>query len=228
MGASTTESPVRQAERVPSTAWNLAVYRAWAPVYDALLERFFRPGRRAAATVLALQPGERVLLAGVGTGLDLPYLPPGVDAVGIDLSEPMLAQARRAAAALPGRVELRHGDAAATGEPAACFDAALLSLILSVAPEPRQVLAETLRVLKPGGRAVVFDKFAPDDRPSSVPRHLLNTITRVAGTDIDRRLSDLIAGQPCTVCRDQPSLLRGQYRVVLLSRTPDPSPPRSG
>lgn len=203
---------------MPSTTWNRRVYRAWAPVYDALLERFFRPGRRTAATLLALQPGERVLLAGVGTGLDLPYLPPLVDAVGIDLSEQMLQRARRAATSLPAVVELRQGDAANTGEAPASFDAAILSLVLSVVPDPRVVLAETLRVLKPGGRLVVFDKFAPDNQRTSPARRLLNIITRAFGTDIDRRLTDITSGQPCHTLRDQPSLIRGQYRVVLLVR----------
>lgn len=203
---------------MPSTTWNRHVYRAWAPVYDALLERFFRPGRRAAATLLALQPGERVLLAGVGTGLDLPYLPPGVDAVGIDVSEAMLERARRTATSLPARIELRHADAAHTGDPAASFDAAILSLVLSVVPDPRQVLAETLRLLKPDGRLMVFDKFAPDNQPTSPVRRLLNVVTRSVGTDIDRRLADITSGQPCHTLDDQPSLLRGQYRVVLLAR----------
>jgi ubiquinone/menaquinone biosynthesis C-methylase UbiE len=190
-------------------------------VYDLALERFFRPGRLAAARLLALQPGERVLLTGVGTGLDLPYLPAGVDAVGLDLSAHMLDRARRTAASLPGRVVLRQADAAATGEPPASFDAAVLSLVLSVVPDPRQVLAETLRVVRPGGRVVVFDKFAPDNQPPSLPRRLLNALTRAVGTDIDRRLGDLVIGQPCDILRNEPSLLGGQYRVVLLTRSPD-------
>jgi ubiquinone/menaquinone biosynthesis C-methylase UbiE len=192
-------------------------------VYDVLLERFFRPGRRASATLLALQPGERVLLAGVGTELDLPYLPAEVEAVGIDLSEPMLEQARDTSACRSGRVVLRRADAAATGEPTASFDAAILSLILSVAPDPREVLTETLSVVKPGDRVVVFDKFAPDNRPSSLPRRLLNTLTRAFGTDIDRRLIDMVTGQPCHILRAEPSLLSGQYRVVLLGRDADPA-----
>lgn len=203
---------------MPSTTWNRHVYRAWAPIYDPLLERFFRPGRHATATLLALQPGERVLLAGVGTGLDLPYLPAGVDAVGIDLSEPMLEVAHRAATSCAARIELRQGDAATTGEPPASFDAAILALVLSVVPDPRQVFAETLRVLKPGGRLVIFDKFAPDNQPTSPVRRVLTVIARAFGTDIDRRLADITSGQPCQTLRDQPSLLRGQYRVVLLAR----------
>lgn len=63
--------------------WNRFVYRLWSPIYDGLFDRFFAaPGRRRAMQVLALQPGERVLLVGVGTGADLPLLPAGIRAVG--------------------------------------------------------------------------------------------------------------------------------------------------
>jgi phosphatidylethanolamine/phosphatidyl-N-methylethanolamine N-methyltransferase len=61
-----------------SNRWNRFIYHLWAPVYDAALEGLFRPGRARALASLALQPGERVLLVGVGTGADLAYLPPGV------------------------------------------------------------------------------------------------------------------------------------------------------
>jgi ubiquinone/menaquinone biosynthesis C-methylase UbiE len=208
---------------MPSTAWNLRVYRAWAPVYDTLLERFFRPGRQAAARMLAVTAGERVLLAGVGTGLDLPYLPRGADAVGIDISGDMLARAAQRLPLVPCNVELRQGDAADTGEPEAAFDAAILSLVLSVVPEPRQLLAETLRVVRPGGRVVVFDKFAPNQDGTTSGRRILNGVTRFFGTDISRRLGDVSAGQPCQIVRDEPSLLGGQYRVVLFTRTGDPA-----
>ena len=40
---------------MPSNRWNLIVYRAWAPLYDRLLERLFRPGREPAAHALALR-----------------------------------------------------------------------------------------------------------------------------------------------------------------------------
>ena len=66
--------------------WNRVVYRLWAPVYDATVSHLFMPGRHRAIQLLALQPGERVLLVGVGTGADLPLLPPGVQAMGTDLS----------------------------------------------------------------------------------------------------------------------------------------------
>jgi len=207
---------------MPSNRWNLIAYRAWAPVYDRLLERFFRPGREAAARALGVQPGERVLLVGVGTGLDLPFLPRGVEALGVDLSAPMLDRAHRRACEAAADVDLRVADAASLGVPTGYFDAAVLNLILSVVPDPVAVLAETMRALRPGGRAVVFDKFAPDDRAPSRTRRALNVVTAIFGTEIDRRLAELVAGAPCRVVSNEASILGGQYHVVLLTRTDGP------
>jgi phosphatidylethanolamine/phosphatidyl-N-methylethanolamine N-methyltransferase len=198
---------------------NRFVYRLWAPVYDALLARLFREGRRRAMAVAALRPAERVLLVGVGTGADLALLPPGVFALGVDLSEAML---RRARARLPlaGReVVLQVGDAQALPVQGGTFDVALLNLILSVVPEPRRCLGEALRALRPGGRIVAFDKFLPDGARPTLGRRLANQGATLLGTDLNRRLGDLTAGLPCQVVGDEPSLLGGMYRVVLLRKT---------
>lgn len=199
--------------------WNRSIYRLWSPLYDRLFDRFFAaPGRRQALQRLDLQPGERVLLVGVGTGADLPLLPAGVGAVGVDLSPDMLA---RAAAKLPlaGRdVMLAQGDAQALPLPAGQFDAALLNLVLSVVPDGATCLRETLRALRSNGRVVVFDKFLPDDSGPSPGRRLLNLITTLIGTDINRRFGDIARDSPCTIVNDAPSLLRGAYRVIRLQK----------
>lgn len=213
---------------MPSNQWNVIVYRAWAPVYDRLLERVFRPGRAAAARAVALQPGERVLLMGVGTGLDLPLLPAGVHAVGVDLSAPMLERARERADRVPAHVDLHCGDASELELPAGSFDAAILNLVLSVVPDPVALLAQTMRALRPGGRAVVFDKFAPESRPPSPARRAANLVTRLFGTEVDRRLGELVSSAGCQVVSDEPSILRGQYRVVLLRRPDEPAPTAAG
>jgi len=199
-------------------SWNRVVYRAWAPVYDRALERLFRRGRRRALQLLAPSAGARVLLPGVGTGLDLPLLPPGVSALGVDLSPNMLSKAR-AKLPLPGReIELRVGDVTRLSEATGSFDAAVLSLVLSVVPDPTACLSETLRVLRSGGRAVVFDKFSREDRRSSRLRRWANRLSTVLGTDIDRRFGDISRGLPCRVVRDEPSILRGMYRIIVLEK----------
>lgn len=210
---------------MPSNRWNLVVYRAWAPIYDRLLEPIFRPGREAAARALGLRAGERVLLVGVGTGLDLPLLPPGVTGLGVDLSPSMLARARQCA---PPTVELQCGDAAELDVPTGSFDAAILNLILSVVPDPGAVVSETMRALRPGGRAVVFDKFAPEGRPVSAGRRALSKMSNVFGTAVDRRIGDMLVGQPCRIVSNEASVFAGQYRVILLRRSDDVDQPWSG
>jgi phosphatidylethanolamine/phosphatidyl-N-methylethanolamine N-methyltransferase len=91
--------------------WNRFIYRLWAPVYDAVLGRLFMPGRKRALQLLSAKPGERVLIVGVGTGEDLMFLPPGVEAVGIDDSPDMLAEARRKLPGVKASVESIQGDA---------------------------------------------------------------------------------------------------------------------
>ena len=199
-------------------AGNVATYRRWAPVYDAALGRLFAPSRRRALALLDLHPGDRVVLPGVGTGLDLPLLPPAVSAVGVDLSLDMLARAR-SRLPLPDRhIELVEGDAVAflRARPAA-FDAAALNLVLSVVPDGRACLHAAVSALRAGGRAVVFDKFAPPGRVS-VARRAVNVVTSRLGTDVTRAIEPMLAGSGASVVADEPAL-HGLYRIVLLERT---------
>jgi phosphatidylethanolamine/phosphatidyl-N-methylethanolamine N-methyltransferase len=202
---------------------NRIIYRLWSPIYDGLFDRFFAaPGRRRAMQVLDLWPGERVLLVGVGTGADLPLLPAGVRAIGLDLSPDMLARAR-AKLPLTGRdVTLLQTDAQALPLRAGEFDAAVLHLVLSVVPDGAACLQEALRTLRPDGRAIIFDKFAPDDGRLTLGRRLVNLVTTLVGTDITRRFGDIAAGSRCTRVHDEPSLLRGAYRIILVEKGGSP------
>jgi phosphatidylethanolamine/phosphatidyl-N-methylethanolamine N-methyltransferase len=199
--------------------WNRFIYRLWSPVYDSTVGHFFLPGRKRALALLDLQPGEHVLLVGCGTGADLPFLPEGVEAVGIDLSPEMLARAH-ARLPLPGRsVTLIMGDAQHLLVEEFSFDTVIFNLILSVIPDGATCLRENLRALKPGGRAVIFDKFAADGGKTSPIRRALNWFSTLLGTDITRRFCDLSAGISCIIVHDEPSLLRGTYRVILMKKT---------
>ncbi|HLO15177.1 MAG TPA: methyltransferase domain-containing protein [Anaerolineales bacterium] len=198
--------------------WNQIIYRLWAPIYDSTVNRFFMSGRKRALELLHLQPGERVLIVGVGTGADLPLLPAGVNATGIDLSPDMLAKARLKLPACRATVELIQGDAQVLLMPEDSCDAAILNLILSVVPDSRACLQSTLRAVKPGGRLVVFDKFQPDGEKVTPGRRFMNFFSTRLGTDITRRFGGMLAGCSCKILHDEPSLLGGMYRVILLRK----------
>lgn len=204
-----------------TNAWNRLVYRLWAPVYDATINHLFLSGRKRAMELLAPQGGERILIVGIGTGADLPLLPGGVAAVGIDLSPEMLAKARKKLLRCRAAVDLVQGDAQSVLVAEQGFDAAILNLILSVVPDARACLQSALWALKPGGRAVIFDKFQPGDERLSRTRRVLNCFTTLVGTDITRRFGEIKQNCACTVTLDEPSLLGETYRVILLQKSPD-------
>lgn len=191
-------------------------YRLWAPIYDGLFGPALERARRRSLALLALQQGERVVVPGVGTGLDLPMLPAGVEAVGLDLSPQMLGRARRKRS--PASVELREGDAQALPFPEASFDAAVLHLLVSVVPDGGRAFAEAWRVVKPGGRLVIFDKFLGEGLQPSRLRALVGVVARALGTDPNRHLSEIIGPMARHVALDEPSVLGGQYRIVLLRK----------
>jgi phosphatidylethanolamine/phosphatidyl-N-methylethanolamine N-methyltransferase len=199
--------------------WNRIIYRLWAPIYDATVNHIFLPGRHRALEVLALQPGERVLIVGIGTGADLPLLPEGIHVTGIDLSSEMLTQARRKLPLLGCETTLIEGDAQVLLVEAQTYDAAILNLILSVIPDGTACLDAARQALKAGGRAVIFDKFVSDANSPSVIRRFLNIFSTFLGTDINRRLEDMFRSSDWHVVSDEPSIMHGTYRVVLLEKT---------
>ena len=201
-----------------SNRWNRFIYRLWAPVYDSTVDRFFRPGRQRAMEVLALQPGENVLIVGVGTGADLPLLPEGVKAIGIDISAEMLRKARQKLPYCRADIQLIQRDAQEPGFPENHFDAAILNLILSVVPDGTACLRETLKAVKPGGRVIIFDKFQPEGQKTSFARKLVNVFSTFFGTDITRQFGEISKGLPCIVMDDEPSLAGGVYRVIEIHR----------
>ena len=196
--------------------WNRLIYRFWSPVYDLLFDRFlFSAGRRRMFETLQLRGDERILLAGIGTGADLPYLPEAAQVIGVDLSPEMLRKAKSKILGAPNRL-LVQADAQALPVPDAAFDVVILTLILSVVPDGGACWRAALRALRPGGRAIIFDKFLPNEQTVNPARAVLNLGAKLLGTDINRRLGEIVAGTQITVLLNEPSLLNGMYRIIII------------
>ncbi len=190
-------------------------YTLIAPFYDRVLEAATRHARIRSLARLADERPMRVLLAGVGTGLDLPHLPAQHAYVGVDLTRAMLA---RSVGRSPGAAYFPvQGDAMALPLADASVDCAVLHLILAVVPEPGRCLAEALRVVRPGGELLVFDKFLRRGRPAPL-RRLVNPISRRIATRLDVVLEDLLEGSGCELLSDEPALAAGWFRRLRLRR----------
>ena len=146
-------------------------YARWAPVYDLVFGAVFEKGR-AAAIAATERIGGRILEVGVGTGISLPDYSRANRICGVDISEPMLMKAQeRVAEHKMTHVEgLWVMDAEHLTFPDASFEAVLLVAVLEHTREPWRILAETRRVLKRGGRAIMV---VPNDVTMSIGRLLL-------------------------------------------------------
>jgi phosphatidylethanolamine/phosphatidyl-N-methylethanolamine N-methyltransferase len=202
--------------RINTNAWNRIRYTFAAPVYDVVAR--FGWQRERSVGLLRLRAGERVLISGAGTGADLPYIPAGVAITAIDITPAMVERLASRAELLGVPVDARVMDAAALEFEDASFDAVILHLILAVAPRPAACLREAERVLRPGGRAVVFDKWVADDRDPSLVRRLANVVTNVVATSITRRLGPLVEQTSLRMEAREPAGFGGLLEIALLRK----------
>ncbi|HEX3991875.1 MAG TPA: class I SAM-dependent methyltransferase [Acetobacteraceae bacterium] len=142
-------------------------YRRWSSIYDVAFGGVSSFARKRAAVVVNRLPGRTVLEVGVGTGLALPRYAPEKRIVGIDLSADMLALARRRVAkhGLRNVEGLLEMDAEATEFADGQFDTAVAMFVASVVPNPRRMLAELRRVVRPGGTILLVNHFAAEGGP---------------------------------------------------------------
>lgn len=135
-------------------------YARWAPVYDKTFGAITQKGRHTAVGHINKGTGN-VLEVGVGTGLALPLYEAPLEVTGIDFSAEMLAKAQNKVEELELKqvVELRQMDARELDFPDASFDTVAAMHVLSVVPEPEQVMSEIARVLRPGGQVVITNHF---------------------------------------------------------------------
>ncbi|HEX5949777.1 MAG TPA: class I SAM-dependent methyltransferase [Actinomycetota bacterium] len=104
--------------------------------------------------VAELRGRRSVLEVGVGTGLiALPLHEAGVPMRGLDISAPMVGKLIEKAGGRP--FPLVIGDAAALPFSAGAVDAGLIRWVLHLIPDWRGVVAEVVRVVRPGGVLVV-------------------------------------------------------------------------
>src|SRR5919109_324212 len=136
-------------------------------LYDLLLLVLTRGRDRAYRENLLdlakVAPGQRVLDVGCGTGTQAiaawRRTQPGGTVTGVDISEKMLAAARRKARRACLDIPFHRADAAELPFEEGSFDVVTITTVLHMVPEGRRrlCLREVARVLRPGGRLLVID-----------------------------------------------------------------------
>jgi ubiquinone/menaquinone biosynthesis C-methylase UbiE len=138
-------------------------------------------------TALAqLAPGEVVLDLGSGGGIDVflsaKRVGPTGKAYGLDMTDDMLALAREnQRRAGVENVEFLKGEIEAIPLPENAVDVIISNCVINLSADKRRVLAEALRVLKPGGRFAVSDIVIRGEMPAALRRNVELWIGCVAG-----------------------------------------------
>ncbi len=191
-------------------------YSLIAPLYDLFIARPMKQARTRSLRALPTIHEGKVLLSGIGTGLDLPLLPKLHHYTALDFNAAMLERAKPRGAGL--RVEWVMGDSMALPFPDAYFDHVVLHLILAVVPQPGQCLSEAARVLKPGGTIIVLDKFLRPHQ-TALLRRALNPLSRRIATRMDVVFEDVLSAAPeLKKVSDMPLLAGGWFRGIVLQK----------
>lgn len=145
--------------------------------YDRQMRRFERLLLADSRSWVCAQASGRTLEVAVGTGLNLPYYPAGVQLTGIDFSVAMLDAARSRARQLGRTVDLREADAQALPFPDASFDSAVCTFALCAIPDQGRAITEMIRVLRPGGLLLLADHIAGATWPVRGVQRILEVFT---------------------------------------------------
>jgi len=170
------------------------VYEKLAKVYDLTFGPALHPGRLIALEGMGLQPDDRVLEVGVGTGINAPLYPRHCHVTGIDLSASMLEKAReRVERKGLYNVQLFEMDAASLAFPDNSFDVVYAPYVISVVPDPVQVVGEMRRVCRPGGKIIILNHFRSANRIMSRVERAISPFTVHIGFTADLDLPGFLA-----------------------------------
>lgn len=136
------------------------LYYEFSQFYDLIFRRVFYPRIAMVIRSLGIEPGARVLELGVGTGLSLDAYPSHCHVTGIDLAPDMLERAQDKVNRNGWRhITLEQGNALDLKFADDTFDYVMAFHVVSVVPDPQQMMAEAQRVCRPGGLITIINHF---------------------------------------------------------------------
>ncbi len=203
--------------RINTNSWNRIRYTLFAPGYD-LLVRYFKDSRKKSIDSLEVKAGDKVLIIGAGTGLDLEFLPISCEIIATDITPTMIERVKKRNKSLNRKVQAIVMDGQNLDFADDSFDKIILHLILAVIPDPIRCIKESERVLKPGGQIVVYDKFVPRDRKVSFLRRFVNLFSNFFFTDITRDFESIVNSSRLAVVSDKDADFNGNFRLIKLTK----------
>ncbi len=195
-----------------------AAYARWAGVYDTVFGGISALGRRRAVAAVNATDAVHVLEVGVGTGLALPRYDPAKRVTGIDLSAEMLDRARERVRRerLLNVEALLVMDAEQTEFSDGAFDCAVAMFVSSVVPNPRRLLGEMRRVVRPGGHILFVNHFAAERGPRWWIERALAPASQALGWHPDFSIGSLLEPEEIATAVSEPIPPGGLFTLVRL------------
>lgn len=198
-----------------TNSWNRLRYTLYTPIYDSVA-KIFNASRKLSIESLQIKSGDKVLIIGAGTGLDLEFIPDFCSITLTDLTPAMTKRIKDRNVRLKRDIEVQVMDGQALNFPPNHFNHVILHLILAVIPDPIACLKEAERVTRKGGKIVVFDKFVRKGKKANAMRKALNFFTNLLFSDITRAFEPLVTNTGLEIVTDIPADFNGNFRRILL------------
>jgi len=194
-------------------------YTLLAPIYDVVVASPTHKMRLDSLQRLNFDSPKNILINGIGTGLDIPYLPEHHIYTATDLTPAMLDKCKSRLQHHPLNIQLQLADAMHLPFKDNQFDIVLMNLILAVVPDPSQALQEAMRVVKPGGKIFIMDKFIRHGH-IAIGRRIINIFMRHIATRTDVVFEKLLYDcSQLNLLQDEPSLMNGWFRLIDLEKS---------
>ncbi len=193
-------------------------YTLLAPIYDAIVASPTQSMRKASLQRLHQGLPQKVLINGIGTGLDIPFLPEQHHYTATDLTPAMLERCQLRVKQHDFEIELLTADVMQLPFADNQFDIVLMNLILAVVPEPLKALQEACRVVKPGGKIYIMDKFIKPGQ-FAPGRRFINIFIRHIATRTDVVFEYLLEQCPnLHLLQDKPAFMSDWFRLIDLQK----------
>jgi len=193
-------------------------YTLLAPIYDSIVSSATQDMRLTSIKRLDVTDPQKILINGIGTGLDIPFLPQQHNYTATDITPAMLDICKTRLSESSLKLDLHTADVMQLPYDNNEFDIVLMNLILAVVPNPLLALQEASRVVKPGGKIFIMDKFIRAGQFAPT-RRLLNMFLKHIATRTDVVFESLLEECPdIKLTKDTPALMSGWFRLIDLEK----------
>ncbi len=196
-------------------------FDTFIPFFYPALMLPLKSSRKNAIETLSFKPGDKVLIPGIGSGHDLPFIPKDVTVEGVDISDVMvgIGKLKSKVAKREENVTFKIMDAERLEFPDNHFDKAILSLFLTVVYDPKKSFSEIVRVLKPEGEILIFDHLLREGQVPPAIAKPIDAILSYGFASVTRVLDEIIEGHPVKVVKELPGDPIGFVKGFILTKS---------